>query len=667
MEANTLNTQFNNPKLTSLYNNYMAQRDIASQKEQNDSHYYKMKNPDLNKPKGKLVQGSILPNPLKEVPKDLNSFKDALSGKGTDYNVGRLNDLAIAGSAGLIALVLSGVQKSAKLKAMEFVGAGAWLASMHLWPKLFLAKPLKAATGVDLNLNYINAQGEQKPFWMDPQYQPADLLTQEMLDEAGDKLNVPKDLKDRDEETLRRMKQVAVSTNTWWMLTAGFSTPIMASLIANRAEGPIGYAINKTQSAVADARLEAAGLSTDTKNPLVKFGKNVINWVNNLFAKYREKRQVKALEKVLENGDKEAVEKFFKKHFGKQEELYTTICAHINGSYNDGKLLDKEYLVNIFKEAKKVQRMDNALRIKKQAIMSEAGRQREKLVKKYLRTMFSRNEIKELAESKDITKISEKISERAIQLAKDGKAKDVAEAQEKLRKAHIEYMKKSLESLESIGKQLLEQSENSPFKNSIKRTTIRFNQEISDKLANTEATFSRAPRILNLATEEDKAAIKTLEEGFRELFDIKETRKLQDTLATAARTLTSHDVNNNLAHTPTDSISYPVLNNTREFLEALYGKGKSNIKKIMEFIKISNRPDKERYSSRLSDFLGETPAELFQKAAKEYNNSINKWFKNIAVMGGGLLLATTGIALFTISQSAKNKKIKEENREVGRA
>ena len=160
-QKNTLaNNQSNNLVLGLIKNTPdVNKRDLFSA-------YYKRLNTFTsteNFVKGKLVKGSLFKNPFSELKSGIKTFAKALKGEGNDYSIGKLNDPAIALGTLSIATMLAAAAKSPFNKSMEFVGASTWLASMTLWPNLFLAKPVKAMTGVDMNLQYVSSQGNKKP------------------------------------------------------------------------------------------------------------------------------------------------------------------------------------------------------------------------------------------------------------------------------------------------------------------------------------------------------------------------------------------------------------------------------------------------------------------------------------------------------------------------
>lgn len=186
-------------------------------------------------------------------------YNAAFKGEGTDYSVGKINDLAIrTGSLG-IAAVLASSKMFPFAKGMEFVGLATWFASMALWPQI-IGVPIKAKTGVDINQKYIDSYGRRKFVYEDNQYRPMDLyrhvdkkgrpLSEDeyykkyqddyaYLDAVGDKLGIPRDIKNRHEAIMNKMGQVAVQGKTLWMLTAGVMTPVVSSIVADAAQKPL--------------------------------------------------------------------------------------------------------------------------------------------------------------------------------------------------------------------------------------------------------------------------------------------------------------------------------------------------------------------------------------------------------------------------------------------
>ena len=106
-------------------------------------------------PKGKLVRE----NPIQAAKSNATALKNDVvnlgvalkDGYSSDYSLGRMNDLGIKLGAAGIAGYLFTRKTTPKAKLMEFAGAGVFLGVMQLWQKLFIAAPIKARFGVDIN------------------------------------------------------------------------------------------------------------------------------------------------------------------------------------------------------------------------------------------------------------------------------------------------------------------------------------------------------------------------------------------------------------------------------------------------------------------------------------------------------------------------------------
>ncbi len=175
-------------------------------------------------------------NFLNDIKENIINIKNGIQGKSNDHDLGRMNDFAMkAGALGLAGYLFTR-GKSARTKAMEFVGFGAFFAAMALWPKLFIQAPIKAMYGLDIHQRYVDNEGRKKMFFQDPQYIPWNLYTDEELSALGDRLGVPKDVHNRNEVIRKKAHKIALQGNTLWMLTAGFATPLFCALGCNGIE-----------------------------------------------------------------------------------------------------------------------------------------------------------------------------------------------------------------------------------------------------------------------------------------------------------------------------------------------------------------------------------------------------------------------------------------------
>lgn len=211
-------------------------------------------------PTGYLVKENVFQSAgstVKSYGKYAKYFYDAgFKGEGTDYSVGKINDLSIrAGSLG-IAGILAATKMFPFAKGMEFVGLTTWFASMAIWPKV-IAAPVKALYGVDTNQKYVDSYGRRKSFFEDPQYLPWDLYRHidkngnynkqapdyEYLNKIGDKLGVPDNIENRNEAIQNKIRQVSTQSNALWMLTAGVMTPVVSSIVADSLQKPLAGAL----------------------------------------------------------------------------------------------------------------------------------------------------------------------------------------------------------------------------------------------------------------------------------------------------------------------------------------------------------------------------------------------------------------------------------------
>ncbi len=190
-------------------------------------------------PKGHIVRNGILSAPLNQVQNlktDITSLKAAVSGEANDYQLGKLNDLGMKIGGLGIATYLFSMKHAPVTKAMEFIGFAAFFSSMALWPRLALGLPARIIHGFNPFIKYEDSQGRKKGFFSDNQFIPFDMLSEKDINRVGKRLHVPQDIPNRREAIEEKMRQIALQNNTLWMLTAGFATPIMSSLICNRLE-----------------------------------------------------------------------------------------------------------------------------------------------------------------------------------------------------------------------------------------------------------------------------------------------------------------------------------------------------------------------------------------------------------------------------------------------
>lgn len=210
-------------------------------------------------PKGHIVKSNILSAPrdfVDDLITDAKSFKAAWIGEANDHQLGKLNDLGMKIGGLAIATYLFTMRHTPITKAMEFVGLGSFFASMAIWPKIALDLPARAIHGFSPFMRYEDSQGRKKRFFMDNQYIPFDMLSDKDINKTGNRLRIPTNQPNRREAIEEKMRQIALQNNTMWMLTAGFATPILSSLICNVAEPYVEKGYNFLMNKKIDSIME---------------------------------------------------------------------------------------------------------------------------------------------------------------------------------------------------------------------------------------------------------------------------------------------------------------------------------------------------------------------------------------------------------------------------
>ena len=225
-------------------------------------------------PKGHIIKSNILTAPrdfVDDLKTDIKALKSAWKGDANDHQLGKLNDLGMKAGGLAIAAYLFTMRHTPVTKAMEFVGLTSFFASMAIWPKIALDIPARLIHGFSPFMRYEDSQGRKKEFFQDNQYIPFDMLSDKDIDRIGKRLGVPKHQVNYREAVEEKARQIALQNHTMLMLTVGFATPILSSLICNFAE-PYGddaysYFMNKRVDNIAEHfRNESKKFKTDTIN-----------------------------------------------------------------------------------------------------------------------------------------------------------------------------------------------------------------------------------------------------------------------------------------------------------------------------------------------------------------------------------------------------------------
>ncbi len=258
-------------------------------------------------PKGKLLRGTFLPTAfVKNMKYNAKALVDGAKGKANDHQLGKVNDVGLVAGMGALAAYLFTMNRTPMKKGMEILGPAAFLASMAIWPKIAIRLPALFVHGVDPMQKYQDSQGRVKPFFQDPQFIPWDLYSDKIMDKAGDRLGVPKDMPNRRAYTQEKMRKVAVQSNTLWMLTAGPATPLLTAMICNMAEKPLGKFFDKQTNKKADELLETVNFN-DTAKALRST--KTVDKVNEIIGSYIDKTKGGYIEEAI---DERTVDRFSK-------------------------------------------------------------------------------------------------------------------------------------------------------------------------------------------------------------------------------------------------------------------------------------------------------------------------------------------------------------------
>lgn len=433
--------------------------------------------------KGTLIRGTQIPGvgivkQYKDFSKDVFN---ASKGKGTDYTVGKLNDTAVQLASLGIAFTLAKSAPSQYRSAMEFVGMGTWFAGQLLWPKMF-ALPIKHFKGVDPNLQYKDAYGRTKRFYEDPQYLCWEYFTPKEIDKIGDKLKVPKNIPNRREAIQEKAKQVSIQTNTLWMLTAGITTPLLSSLIADQLRVPAKSLLEKINKKMSDHSLKNIENTANTKVEAsfskILEGKNETE-IRTEASDFFKKQYLGASESDSGANHFNARTNTGKKYtLANEQNVNDYIQAHLDNIFNEKGSLKtkKEKLKNLYIQTKVADKLFKAHSavlgdVEGSAIANSWGSAPEKVLKAF---GLSWKETKSLADAA-------KHNEDAVLKILVKKFKDLQEQPGKLDKFIVNLKQIKKDSLNDSFKVL---KEGSPFKTAV--SNLNYLPEEHSSLFNTQ-------------------------------------------------------------------------------------------------------------------------------------------------------------------------------------
>lgn len=252
---NLIQSYLENPNSTTVkYNSDNAKRNFNVHRELNNRTFIKPLPSN-----GRLVHNNIFYWPsefFKDIKYTTTALKHAIKGNAKDHELGTLNDLGMKIGGLSIATYLFAMKQTPITKLMEFVGFGTFFAAMNLWPKLALQLPARLVHGFNIRQEYRDNSGTKKPVFLDHQFIPWDLYSDEQINKIGNRMGVPKDMKNRRDFIQEKMRKIALQNNTMWMLTSGFATPIMSALLCDILQNPLHEYLAKRQDIKANNLLK---------------------------------------------------------------------------------------------------------------------------------------------------------------------------------------------------------------------------------------------------------------------------------------------------------------------------------------------------------------------------------------------------------------------------
>ena len=320
---------------------------------------------------------------FKDIAYDFKSIKNAFNGTANDHQSGRLNDVGLKLSGIGIATYLASKTTDPRARLMEYVGLGAFLAAMDLYPKLAINKPAELIHGFEIDKQFIDDQGRKKSVYQDSNYIPYDLYRGEAkgesLEEIGDNMGIPRNIVNRNDLTKEQTRKVATQSNTLWMLTA-CATPAMTALICRGLEEPLGYGIQQIRNAKHNNRIskmlqKTTNMTTDISS--IK-PNGLSHTVENLISKYKgEELPKEVFEKITnlitKNLDANTSE-------GIREDLARLLKSGKNGS--DSFVINSNSVDNIIDSIKKSIPKNNNETLKSALTPSKA--EIESILEKYV-------------------------------------------------------------------------------------------------------------------------------------------------------------------------------------------------------------------------------------------------------------------------------------------
>ncbi|MCA9798947.1 MAG: hypothetical protein KC474_05305 [Cyanobacteria bacterium HKST-UBA04] len=199
-------------------------------------------------PKARLADHSeIRANYVKGYGQALSTVADVFGDRSRvhDHQLATLDDkvktLAVALIAGLGSL---GLRQSKATTLPMWLGAVGWLGAMAITPRIINGL-VRLKTGVRLDRQFLDSNGDIKPFYLDPNYLPLQIIDRQRRQALYKKFRIPQNDPNRALVLKDKLKQLSVQARTWWMLMAGFATPVLAAGICDMLEPPFKQAVGE--------------------------------------------------------------------------------------------------------------------------------------------------------------------------------------------------------------------------------------------------------------------------------------------------------------------------------------------------------------------------------------------------------------------------------------
>lgn len=137
---------------------------------------------------------------------------------------------SIAMGGGLILATLATLSEPKKSLGMgHALAASAWLLALFGGAQL-CNELARLKTGLNLNQQYFDSNGERRAIMANPQSIPYQLIPDEQFHWVGDRMGIPY-TQQRRRLIEEKIQQTGVQSQTWWLLSAGLGIPVFTMAI----------------------------------------------------------------------------------------------------------------------------------------------------------------------------------------------------------------------------------------------------------------------------------------------------------------------------------------------------------------------------------------------------------------------------------------------------